>query len=74
MKTIAVSDKYHKYIKSVCKKRKWTMEIFHDKFMDSVRRKKVNEFYNSLPDPRAKNYKPLLHTKIKKFYKIKRCI
>lgn len=74
MKTIAVSDNYHEYIKLICKKRKWTMEKFHDKFMESIRLDKVKSFYNSLPDPRVNINKPLSNTKIDKFYKNTMCI
>lgn len=73
IKTIVISEQYHKYVKQICKIRHWTMEQFHNKFLESVTSHQTKQFYDSLPNFKevVKDDKPLSNTKIRKFCKIK---
>jgi len=69
MKTMPVSEGAHRTIKSWCKKKGLTFEQFFDSWIEYVALKKQQQFYDSLPDPRSKNVKPLENVKLCKFYK-----
>jgi hypothetical protein len=65
MKTIAISENVHRTIKRWAKTKGLTVEKFMDSWIENVVLKKQQEFYNSLPDPRAIKGKTLENVKIR---------
>ena len=70
--TLEISLESHVVYRSWCKRMKLTSVEFMDKFVDTVKCRKQQIFYDSLPDPRKiKSTKLLSGIRIRKNYRKK---
>lgn len=74
MKTLAVSDVNHEWLKQLCKHYNCTMDKLIDKWRIKVAQRKQVLFYDELTNIKVNHHKPLKNVKIDKFYKIRSCV
>jgi hypothetical protein len=71
MKTIALSENNHEWLKALCKHYNYSMDELIKMWRDKVAQRKQVLFYDDLTKVKVDYHKPLKNKKILKNYKIK---